>query len=146
MFPEGADDEYVCDKCGRDLTEHLHRGRGHAGIRLGPERYRCICGEAYLSGAVEWDHLGAGERRRRIGMITTSWAWLMFPLLIFITLAYLAFQHHSALLLAAALLAFVPTLVLFLSAACLLEVVQIAASLWRTRVGGRLTSRGDAHE
>ena len=146
MFPERAD-EYVCDKCGRYITEHLHHGPGHAGIPLGPERYRCICGETYLSGAIEWDHLGTWERRRRIRMITMFWTWLPLPLLIFVTLAYLAFHHRSGLLLAACVLAFLPTFVLLLTSVVgLLEVAHIAASVWRTRVSGRLTSRDNVPE
>jgi hypothetical protein len=55
-FPEAAD-VYVCDKCGRDMTRHLYRGRAHVRQPLGPVRYFCCCGQDYLSGATEWDYL-----------------------------------------------------------------------------------------
>jgi len=43
-FPDKAD-VYVCDKCGRDITERLQRGAGHTAWQIGTERYRCQCGE-----------------------------------------------------------------------------------------------------
>jgi hypothetical protein len=33
---------------------------------MGPERYQCLCGKKYLTGATEWDHFGRWERSRRI--------------------------------------------------------------------------------
>lgn len=33
---------------------------------MGPERCICVCGQTYLTGAREWDHLGNWERKRRI--------------------------------------------------------------------------------
>ena len=62
-FPEPAD-VYVCDKCGRDITSHLHRGRAHVRQPLGPSQYVCACGQSYASGAAEWDDLSDWERRR----------------------------------------------------------------------------------
>src|SRR4030095_782821 len=63
-FPERAD-VYICDKCGREVTRHLRRGHAHVWAPMGRERYLCPCGEKYLTGATEWDHLGQWERRRR---------------------------------------------------------------------------------
>lgn len=65
QFPEPAE-RYVCDNCGRDVTRHLHPGRAHVQQPLGPVWYTCRCGKKYISGAVEWDQLGSGERRSRI--------------------------------------------------------------------------------
>lgn len=64
-FPSRAD-AYFCDNCRRDITRHLHRGRAHVWRQMGPERYRCNCGALYITGAVEWDHLGDWERKRRV--------------------------------------------------------------------------------
>jgi DNA-directed RNA polymerase subunit RPC12/RpoP len=64
-FPSRAD-LYVCDKCGRDITKHLHPGRAHAWAPMGSERYACSCGQKYLTGATEWDHLGGHGRKRRV--------------------------------------------------------------------------------
>jgi DNA-directed RNA polymerase subunit RPC12/RpoP len=63
-FPQPAD-VYICHRCGRDVTKHLHPPRGHGGRAIGPEQYACTCGERYLTGAVEWDHLP--EHGRGIG-------------------------------------------------------------------------------
>jgi hypothetical protein len=64
-FPNGAD-VYVCDKCGRDITRHFRPGRAHVWAPMGPERYLCLCGQRYLTGATEWDHLSDWERNRRV--------------------------------------------------------------------------------
>lgn len=64
-FPERAD-IYTCDVCGRDITKHLRPGRAHVWSSMGPERYICKCGQTYLTGAREWDHLGDWQRSRRI--------------------------------------------------------------------------------
>jgi hypothetical protein len=61
-FPTSAD-VYLCDKCGRDVTKHLHRGQAHVWKPIDPNRYQCRCGEKYLIGATEWDHLGEWERK-----------------------------------------------------------------------------------
>ena len=64
-IPEPAD-VYVRDKCGRDITEHLHRGRPHAWSPLGPPRYGCVRGAKYITGATEWDNLGEWERTHHL--------------------------------------------------------------------------------
>src|ERR1700757_78582 len=78
-FPDAAD-VYLCDKCGRDITAHFHRGRAHVRQPLGPVRYVCRCGQAYLSGATKWDHLSVWEKRQ----------WLRDIPLIFILFAVVA--------------------------------------------------------
>jgi hypothetical protein len=65
-FPSRAD-AYICDRCGRDLTKEFRAGQSHVWAPLGPETYVCICGQRYLTGATEWDHLGDHERSRRVG-------------------------------------------------------------------------------
>jgi hypothetical protein len=139
-FPEQAD-EYECDKCGRLVTKHLSCGRAHVEKPIGPERYRCRCGETFLSGAVEWDHLRDSERRRRMKMLLFVYTRFLLPLLIPVVFAFLALHYRNYWLLAVCVLVLIPTIVLlYLSAISLLELILIAASLWRTRVAGRLTS------
>jgi hypothetical protein len=64
-FPERAD-AYVCDKCGRDITEHFRPPTSHSWEPMGPERYECLCGHEYLTGPREWNHLGYPEKRQRV--------------------------------------------------------------------------------
>src|SRR5580765_349053 len=64
-FPDRAD-AYICDKCGRDITEHFRPCTSHSWEPMGPEKYECLCGQEYLTGAWEWDHLGYRERRQRV--------------------------------------------------------------------------------
>jgi hypothetical protein len=59
-FPNRAD-VYVCDKCGRDITKHLRPGQSHTWAPMGRERYLCLCGQKYLTGAREWDHFSERE-------------------------------------------------------------------------------------
>ena len=134
-FPTPAD-AYVCDKCGRDITKHLHPGRAHVRPPLGPARYTCRCGERYLSGAIEWDHLAPWDQRR--WMADTRLAVIVSGALILFLLALaIAVRRHSVLLsclLMAGMLFSIPLWPLFL--AVLSVPFEIAASLWRTRVRG----------
>jgi hypothetical protein len=140
-FPERAD-EYECDKCGRFITKHLFAGRAHVERPIGRERYRCRCGETYLSGAAEWDHLGDWERSRRAKMLLFVCSRFLLPALLVVVFAYLAVRYHNYWLLAVCMLVSIPTIVfLCLSAFSLFELVSIAASLWRTRVSGRIALR-----
>jgi hypothetical protein len=65
-FPNKAD-IYVCDQCGRAITKHFRPRHSHTSAPIGPERYKCLCGKEYLTGATEWDHLGDWERTKRGG-------------------------------------------------------------------------------
>jgi hypothetical protein len=65
-FPERAS-TYFCDKCGEDITEHFSVRCGHGSPPLGPPTFYCECGERYLSGTREWDHLGPNEKRATLG-------------------------------------------------------------------------------
>lgn len=142
-FPERAD-EYVCDKCGRDVTKYLHRRRAHVDAPLGPARYRCVCGAEYLSGAVEWAHLSRWERRRRLGIIELSCACLMLLLLMGGLLVFFTVQFRSCWLLLACAVILIPVVVLVrFSAIELFELIDIGASIWRTRVPAKLSSRND---
>jgi hypothetical protein len=132
-FPEAAE-VYFCDKCGRDLTKHLHRGHRHSGCPLGPPRHKCDCGESYLTGAVEWDHLGNGGRRRRIQFLRLGFV-LSLPLILSGTAIYWGFAREYYLLAIVASISLILTVPLFVVfAISLFEVIQIACSIWRTRM------------
>jgi lipid-A-disaccharide synthase-like uncharacterized protein len=131
-FPEAAD-VYVCDKCGRDMTRHLYRGRAHVRQPLGPVRYFCCCGQDYLSGATEWDYLSNWEKRQ----------WLKDVPLIFIFFAmlggcvivvYFAVVRRNVILFILSFAA-VPFGVVSLRLFIVMSALpfQIAASLLRTR-------------
>jgi hypothetical protein len=112
-FPERAD-EYECDKCGRLVTKHLRAGHAHLEKPIGRERYRCRCGESYLSGAVEWDHLGDWERRRRAGMLLNFCTRFLLPSSISVGFAFLAIKYRNYWLLAICTLVSIPTIVFFI--------------------------------
>ena len=140
-FPEPAD-VYVCDKCGRDITEHLHRGRPHVWRPLGPSRYVCVCGAKYVTGAVEWDNLGQWERTRRLRQGVGLLVILGLILISIGALLYVAFNRGGFLLTALAILSASPAIVclaLFLATA--LDLMEIVASVLRTRVAGIRRSR-----
>src|SRR3954468_14606453 len=95
-FPAPAD-AYLCDTCGKDITRHLHAGRSHVLRPLGPLRYMCQCGQKYLSGAVEWDHLDDWEKRKRMADVGLA-IILLVGLALFSLLGYVAFIRRSVLL------------------------------------------------
>lgn len=94
-FPEPAD-VYLCDSCKREITQFLAPGQSHSWRPMGPERYTCECGQRYLTGAVEWEHLSDWERRRRMaqthGVAVLFSIMLAVPALIFFFL--LAWLFH----------------------------------------------------
>lgn len=126
-FPTLAD-IYVCDKCGRDITRHFRRPVGHAWSTIGPQRYVCVCGEKWLTGAVEWDHLPSWDQRRRIQhTLMLSFVlvlWFLVPG-VFVCVMF----EFNRLAVALALLA---TMLVVLPIGSL--ALDIAASVWRTRV------------
>jgi hypothetical protein len=67
-FPARAD-EYFCPSCGRDVTKQVRARQSHSWTPLGPMRFTCPCGQKYLTGAIEWDHLGRYQRLRRVRMV-----------------------------------------------------------------------------
>ena len=132
-FPEPAD-VYICDRCGRDITAHLHPPQSHSARPFGPLRYTCVCGERYLSGAVEWDNLDKWEKRRRLvdmGLVII----LLVLLALFVASLYYGVVHRSVVLLGilgVATLFLCPLFPLFLL--ILRLPFEILASLWRTRI------------
>jgi hypothetical protein len=135
-FPEPAD-LYVCDKCGRDITEHLHRGRPHVWRPLGPVRYVCVCGAKYVTGALEWDNLSKWERTRRLRQGLGLLAILGLILTPISALLYVAFNHAGFLLTVLAILSASPAIVcLALFVGTALDLMEIVASVLRTRVTG----------
>jgi hypothetical protein len=97
-------------------------------------RYVCRCGQAYLSGATEWDCLSVWEKRQ----------WLRDIPLIFIlsavvaaygAVAYFAAVHRGFSMIVLSLLG-IPFALVFLWLFFLLSAIpfQIVASILRTRV------------
>lgn len=139
-FPDHPAEVYVCDKCGRDITAHLHRGRAHVRQPLGPTRYVCRCGQRYLSGATEWDYLSDWSKRQWLMDVGLA-VILLVALALFLVLIYFAVAHRSAVLLAFLAIALLFSLRLFpLFIAILAVPLEITASLWRTRVIGNTHS------
>lgn len=131
-FPDRAD-AYVCDKCGSDITKHFRPGTSHAWTPMGRERYKCLCGHWYLTGATEWDHLGDRERSRRVrdtfGLGVLISATFSVPGL----LAYLVLHFAFGLREAAVITGWIITVLPF----CLMQIgfwPGVVASMWRTRV------------
>jgi hypothetical protein len=131
-FPEPAD-VYLCDKCGRDVTVHLHRGRAHVRQPLGPVRYFCRCGQDYLSGATEWDYLSDWEKRQWLGDIPLI--FILFAVLAgLVVFAYFALVRHSPVMILLSV-AGVPFAAVFFRLFIITSAIpfEIAASRWRTR-------------
>jgi hypothetical protein len=138
-FPNNAD-AYVCDKCGRDVTRHFRPGRAHVWAPMGPERFVCFCGQRYLTGATEWDHLGDWERNKRVG--DTLGLGVLFSAMFSILglLAYLFLRFAFGLREGALVTALVITALPF----SLMQVTfwpGVIASMWRTRVGSSIAPR-----
>jgi hypothetical protein len=131
-FPEPAD-VYVCDKCGRDITVHLHRGRAHVRQPIGPVRYFCPCGQDYPSGATEWDYLSDWEKRQWLGDIPLM-SILFAALAGFVVFAYFALVRRSPVMILLSVVG-VPFAAVFFRLFIITSAVpfEIAASRWRTR-------------
>jgi hypothetical protein len=119
---------YVCDNCGRDVTRHLHCGQAHVWQPMGPQRYTCRCGQRWLTGAVEWDHLGDWERRRRIRDTLAISVVSVILASIPATITYFALRPWARTEVTTAAIILVP---LILSGAPFW--IAVAASIWRTR-------------
>src|ERR1700747_843495 len=125
----GVADEYVCDKCGTDLTKYFRPVQSHSLRPLGPERLACTCGQRYLTGAVEWDHLSDWEIKQRVRHALLLPALGLCLAAVFGALAY-TFSRASRAALVAALTALVPI--------CIIESafwLSVLKSIWRTRIG-----------
>jgi hypothetical protein len=139
-FPDPAD-VYICDRCGTDITKHLHQGRAHVWRPIGSAWYVCRCGARYPSGAVEWDDLGPWERKQRawqLGIAPILAALLLIPAVI----AYFTFRYRSFVLLAALVLVLIPSAVFAtLFGLVVFEAFEIIASIWRTRITATSSGR-----
>ena len=138
-FPEPAE-FYFCDNCGRDLTKHLHPDRSPVWQPLRPIWFVCQCGRKYLSGAAEWDDLTSWERKHRIRQLGIG--FVLFALLLNPgALAYFALSYRSVPLLAVLAIALIPAILVARPfGSVLLDVFEIIASIWRTRVNERIAN------
>ena len=137
-FPDRAD-VYICDKCGRDITKHLRPGQAHVWAPMGLEIFLCVCGQRYSTGATEWDHFSDWERNRRVR--NTFGLGLLFSAMFSIPglLAYLVLHFAFGLRQGALVTGLVITALPF----SLMQIAfwpEVAASIWRTRVGTAFTS------
>src|ERR1700722_14477123 len=131
-FPKPAD-VYLCDKCGSDVTVHLHRGRADVGNLIVDVRYFCPCGQDYLSGANEWDYLSGWEKRQWLRNILLM-SILFAALAGFVVFAYSALVRRSPVMILLSV-AGVPFVAVFFRLFIITSAVpfEIAASRWRTR-------------
>lgn len=135
-FPDRAA-VYVCDKCGRDVTKYFRPGQAHVWAPMGPERYRCVCGQRYLTGATEWDHFSDWERNRSVR--DTLGLGVLFSAMSSILglLAYLVLHLVFGLREGALFTGLVITVLPFF----LMQITfwpEVVASMWRTRIGAAL--------
>lgn len=136
-FPDPAD-HYFCDDCGRDLTRNLYPDRAPLWQPLRPMWYACQCGRKYMSGAAEWDDLSSWQRKQRLAQLSIG--FLLFALVVIpATLAYFALRYGGAALLAVVGIALIPSILAAKPFGFIvLDVCEIVASIWRTRlVAGR---------
>jgi len=130
-FPKRAD-KYLCDYCGRDVSKRFRPGRPHSQAPMGPTRFTCRCGKKYVSGAIEWDHLGDRERRRRIRETLLFGVFFSVMFSIPAGLIYLFFRFLLDLRRAGFLVACIVILLPF----ALMQATfwpAVVASMWRTR-------------
>ena len=139
-FPEPTD-LYFCDSCGRDVTQHLYRGKAHMWRPLGPIWYTCKCGAKYLSGAVEWDDLSQWERKQRAWQLGIA-PVILIALAIPAAIAYYGVHARSLIVLAIfAVLAIPAPVFAWLLGLTIVEALEIVKSMWRTRVSYKFLSR-----
>jgi hypothetical protein len=121
-------EEYYCDNCGRDVTKQVHRGQSHSRQPMGAERFRCVCGHAWPTGAVEWDHISDREKRNRVnGSIVLNIALVFFASIVALAGYFLSSNPSIA------LYGGIVALSLFLLFQ-LRSWLDLCASIWRTRV------------
>lgn len=138
-FPEPAE-VYFCDNCGRDLTKNLYADRAPVWQPLRPTWYVCQCRRKYLSGAAEWDDLTTWERQQRVRQLWIG--FVLFALLVIpVTLAYFALTYGGAALLAVVAIALIPSILVARPFGfVLVDVYEIIASIWRTRIARRASA------
>jgi hypothetical protein len=135
-FPERAN-IYVCDNCGTDITKHFRPGQSHVWRPMGPERYQCLCGKKYLTGAAEWDDFSRWERSGRIrytlGMgLTFSTMISVLGLMVYLVLKF-AFGVRAGAVGTGLIITALPF--------CLMQFAfwpSVFASMWRTRIASRV--------
>lgn len=137
-FPDRAD-VYVCDKCGTDATKLLRPRISHSWSPMGPERFRCDCGETYLTGATEWDHFGGFERSKRAGDtigggFLLSVVFCVLGLVPYVILRF-AFGSREAALWTWLVITATPFVAIQVS-----FWPGVFASMWRTRIARRFSS------
>ncbi len=135
-FPNRAD-AYVCDRCGRDITRHFRAMQSHSWAPMGRETYQCACGREYRTGAKEWDHFGASEKRRRIGQTLGLGILLSAMFSCVGLLVYLLLHFAFGLALGALVTGLVITGLPF----TLMQAEfwpSVLASIWRTRISSRV--------
>lgn len=121
-------EEYFCDNCGRDVTKQVHRRQSHSWQPMGAENFRCVCGHAWLTGAMEWDHLSGREKRNRVNLsIVLNIVSVLFASIIALAGYFLSLSASVAL--DAWLVAFSLFLLFQLR-----SWFDFFASIWRTRV------------
>jgi cation transporter-like permease len=103
---------------------------------MGRETYICNCGQRYLTGATEWDHLGNREQKQRVGktillgVIFSAFISLL-GIVVYLALRF-GFGLRKEALLAAIFLTALPFILVQLT-----FWLGVAASMWRTRMRSR---------
>lgn len=140
-FPERAE-VYVCDVCGRDITKHLPRRQAHVWDDLGPPFYTCKCGTRYRTFQMEWDSFSYWEKRDYVVKAVVPWVGIGVLLAGFLLLARLAFLYPNFVTIGLTILCAIPAAVLgSLFMAMSYDLLELPASLWRTRVADRFRLR-----
>jgi hypothetical protein len=101
---------------------------------MGPERFLCLCGQRYLTGATEWDHFGDWERERRVrdtvGLGVLFSAMSSIPGLLACLVLYFVFGLREGALVTGLVITGLPFSLMQLG-----FWPGVIASMWRTRVG-----------
>jgi hypothetical protein len=128
-------DVYVCQKCGSDITKYLNRGQAHTWEPIGSEHYLCPCGEKYPTGAIEWDHLGQSEKKRRLERILGRGIVFSSLFSVFGVVAYFVLDRSNEALIGLLAIAVIPFLLTNVT-----FWLEVAASIWRVRFRSSVTS------
>jgi hypothetical protein len=117
----------------RDVSDLVER---MSGSLWGRRCFECLCGQKYLTGATEWDHLGDWERRRRLeqifGLGILFSAFFLVPGLV----VYFALHRSRTAFITAFCIAALPFSLMFVPFS-----LEVAASMWRTRTSGTGSER-----
>jgi len=94
---------------------------------IGPVRYTCKCGRQWVTGATEWDYLNPWDRRKHVTETAFCTVLLSVFAAIPAAIVYFAFESWQGTFVASLILA-LPVLAIVVP-----SVLEIAASVWRTR-------------